>query len=210
MKVRTGIWVGAVALAASATVYAQQSQVDRAFTATGASCDQVTWSREALQSYPNVARACREVMERDGTYFVRFEGEVRRVADRGREVTIDFRDGDRLTLTPPENLSITIDGRPTEPRNLRPGDQLTFYIPQNQLAATFFPGQPEPATAQPVPIRPAPAEPAAGQRVAAATPAGGGVLPRTASSLPMLGVAGLMLIVLGAVLTARRAMRPSV
>ena len=197
----TTMFVGTVALTASALVSAQQG----AFTATGLSCDQVTWSAEALRAYPRIASACRDVLERDGTYFVRFEGEVQQVADRGQQITIDFVDGDRLTLTPPEDLSIVIDGRQTAPRNLRRGDQLRFYIPQDQLAATFFAGQPETAPAQIVPIAPAPDE----EQVAAATPAERAVLPRTASTLPLFGAAGLILVALGAALTLRRRARAS-
>jgi hypothetical protein len=145
-------------------------------------------------------------LQRDSKYFVRFEGEVLRVADRGQQITIDFLDGDRVTLTPPESLSLTINGVPTAPRNLRPGDELTFYIPQDQLAAaTFFAGQPETAPAQEVPISPALAEP----QVAAATPAPAGVLPSTASALPLLSYAGLFLVLLGAALTVRRLTRPA-
>jgi hypothetical protein len=202
MTIRTRILMGAVALAASTAVCAQ-SRIDRAFDATGTSCDQVTWSEEALESYPRIESACREVMERDGKYFVRFEGEVQSVADRGREITIDFRDGDRLTLTPPENLSIYINGRPTAPRNLRPGDQLNFYIPQDQLTATFFAGETETAPAQDVPMSPAPEE-----RFAAATQPER-TLPGTASVLPLLGFLGLLLVALGAALSLRRWIHPS-
>jgi hypothetical protein len=202
MSLSKTILVGAIALASSAAVFAQ-SRVDRAFSATGASCDQVTWSQETLQTYPRIASACREVMERDGKYFVRFEGEVDRVADRGRAITVDFREGDRLTLEPPENLRITIDGREISPRELRPGDQLNFYIPQDQLVATFFAGEPETAPAEEAPITPEPEE-----SYAAAEPEES-TLPGTASALPMLGVAGLILVALGAVLTIRRARRAS-
>jgi hypothetical protein len=195
---KSSLLLGAVALASSATVSAQTS-VDRAFTATGTSCDQVTWTEETLETYPQIASACQEVMERDGKYFVRFEGEVERVRDRGREITVDFRQGDRLTLSPPENLSLYIDGRRTSVASLRPGDQLTFYIPQDQLVATFFEGEPETSTAQEAPITAEPEE-----TFAAAAPESQSRLPGTASALPMLSVAGLMLIAFGAVLSIRR------
>jgi hypothetical protein len=96
--------------------------------------------------------------------------------------------------------------RATAPRNLRPGDELTFYIPQDQLAAaTFLAGQTETAPAQEVPINPAPAEP----QVAAAAPAPASVLPSTASALPMLGFAGSFLVLFGAALTVSRLTRPT-
>lgn len=211
MKMRTSMLVGAVVLAASAAVYAQEP----AFTATGQSCDQVTWSRQALEVYPNIAEACQQVMQRDGKYFVRFDGEVRSVTDRGQQVTVDFRDGDLLTLTPPENLNLTINDKPTAPRDLLPGDKLRFYIPQDQLAAIFFAGQPETAPEQVVPIAPAPvlaaAAPAPAPAPQAAAPAPAPrALPGTASQLPLSALAGMLLVLLGSALTFRRMTRPSV
>jgi hypothetical protein len=202
MAIRVTLIFGAIALTASAAASAQ-GRSGVAFTATGTMCSDVTWSQEALATYPRIATACRDVLQRDGKYYVRFEGEVVRVADRGQQLTIDFRDGDRLTLTPPENLSLTINNRPTPVRELRPGDQLTFYVPQDQLAATFFAGQPETSPVQTVPITPTAREPVLAQTQPAPTR----VLPRTASLLPMTGAAGLILALFGAVLTVRRRMR---
>src|SRR5690606_8041968 len=147
--------------------------------------------------YPRIATACREVMQRDGKYYVRFEGEVQRVADRGRQLTIDFRDGDRLTVTPPDNLSVTIDGRPTAARDLRPGDELTFYVPQDQLAVSFFAGQPQTSPPQIVPIEP-PREVVAQNQPPRQT------LPRTASLLPFAALAGWVLLAVGGALALKR------
>lgn len=198
----------ALALAFGASAFAQRS-VDAAFTATGERCEDITWSDEALERYPSIASACREVMERDGDYYVRFEGTVRRVADRGGRVTIAFEGGDTLTLTPPENLSLSIDGRERQPRDLRPGDELTFYVPEDQLAATFFAGQPETAEPQQVPISPTTDSTEdllaqADDDVSSEQPR----LPRTAGFLPFVGLGGLALVSLGALLTLWRRLRP--
>jgi hypothetical protein len=193
--------VGAAAAVACATAYAQD-RTNRAFTATGASCSQVTWSQESLALYPRIASACEEVMQRDGRYYVRFSGDVQRVADRGRSVTIAFRDGDRLTLTPPENMVLFINNQRTPVTDLRVGDQLRFYVPQDQLAASFFESEAPTAQAQVVPIAPpASAEPGL---LAQNQPAPGARLPRTASPLPLVGVAALGLFAFGGALTARR------
>lgn len=202
MAIRIALIFGAIALTASATAFAQGRR-DAAFTATGTMCSDVTWSEQTLAQYPRIASACRDVLQRDGKYYVRFEGEVVSVADRGQQLTIDFRDGDRLTLTPPENLSLTINNRPTLVRDLRPGDALRFYVPQDQLAATFFAGQPETSPVQTVPIAPAAREPLVAQN----QPTPARALPRTAGWLPMTGAAGLILALFGAVLTLRRRMR---
>jgi hypothetical protein len=68
----------------------------------------------------------------------------------------------------------------------------------------FFEGEPETATAQEAPITAEPEE-----TVAAAEPERQSNLPGTASPLPMLGFAGLILIALGAVLSIRRLTRSS-
>ena len=204
MTLRTACISVAVSLLMSATVLAQD-RAGAAFTATGTTCSAVRWSEQALSAYPRIASACREVVQRDGKYYVRFEGEVVRVAERGQQLTVDFRDGDRLTLTPPENLTLTINDRPTLVRNLRPGDDLRFYVPQDQLAAAFFAGQPETAPVQTVPIAPAPREPLLAQAQTETAPPR--TLPRTASFLPLAAAAGLILTLFGAGLTVRRRRR---
>jgi len=174
-----------------------QSGMDAAFTATGSSCDQVTWSPDSLAKYPNIAKACQAVLQRDGRYFVKFGGEVKRVADRGKKLTVAFKDGDRLTLNPPEDLTVDINGKATPIARLRPGDMLTFYVAQDRLAANM--SADNNAVAPLVPIAPAPEEPS-GSMMASKD------LPRTASALPTIGLAGLLLVGLGAALTLRRRM----
>jgi hypothetical protein len=191
-----------VALTASAVLPAQ-SRIDRAFTATGESCDQVTWSQEALAKYPNIESACQEVMERDGEYYVKFSGTVRRVEDRGRTITVDFKGGDQLALHPPENMSLYVDGRERSPGALRRGDELTFYIPQQMLAA-----EPAQEVTKVVGVTVIPlgrirmAEAPQGQTTEpGATPS---ELPMTAGLWPLVGLSGLLLTALGALLTLRR------
>lgn len=199
MTTRTTLLGAVLALAFGTNAFAQRS-ADAAFTATGASCDEITWSEAALEQYPNIASACQGVMERDGEYYVRFEGEVRRVSERGGRVTIAFEDGDTLTLAPPQNLTLTIDGRTRAPRDLRPGDDLTFYVPEDEVTATFFAGQPETSDPQNVPIS---AEESSGDLLAQSGGAGS-ELPTTAGFLPLVGVGGLALLGLGSLLTLWR------
>lgn len=210
MTSRVTVLGAAFAVVVSADVSAQRS--DPAFTATGESCEDVTWSAEALERYPNIASACQEVMQRDDQYFVRFAGEVRRVADRGSRVTIAFEGGDTLTLTPPENLALTIDGRERQPRDLLPGDELTFYVPQDQLAATFFAGQPETSEPQEVPISPTTdtTDDLLAQADDVELESEQPTLPRTAGFLPFFGVGGLALLGLGATLTLWRRLQRSI
>lgn len=196
---------GAMAIAASAAW--GQSTSNNAFTATGSSCDQVTWSDEALAKYPHIASACQEVVNRDGKYFAKFEGEIRRIAKGGREITLDFKGGESLKLTPSEGMSVDVGGKKTPIHDLRPGSVLNFFVPQDQLAAQFPEG-----TRVSVPIPMSASEP---QQVAALVPhttmsASAPKMPKTASELPAVGLLGSMLVALGAVLTiCRRTERSS-
>ncbi|HEU4617745.1 MAG TPA: hypothetical protein VFV10_06860 [Gammaproteobacteria bacterium] len=202
MTVRTSMmWKSALLLAMSATsvaTFAQNRRADAAFTATGTNCEDVTWSDDALAQYPNIADACQGVMQREGKYYVKFEGEVRRVRDRGQQITVDFRGGDTLTLSPPENMSLTIDGRTRQASALRPGDELTFYVPQDQLTADFFADENATAAPQVVPITPSE------ELVAQDNAGASGALPTTASVLPYGAVAGVLLLAAGGLLTLRR------
>ena len=201
MSKRSILILSAVALAASAASLAQ-SPTDRAFTATGTRCEDVTWSRESLAQYPRIANACQSVTQQNGKSYVKFSGEVRKVGDRGRTLTVAFKDGDQVTLSPPENLSIYIDGKATPVRDLRRGDVLNFYVPQDQLAAEFPEGE-RFAVAVPVPFAPAESARVAlvpGARMSSTAPE----LPKTASQLPALGLCGLLLTALGAALTTLR------
>jgi len=191
----------ALALGASAAGIAQTA-ADMTFTATGTDCADVTWSKATLAQYPHIAKACQGVVQRDGKYFVKFSGNVRKVADHGRTLTVSFKNGERVTLNPPENMSVDVNGKELAVGDLRSGDTLNFYVPQSRLAVQFPEGDPLRVS---VPIRVTSARPEPGTLVPGATmPSGAPKLPKTASELPAIGLCGLLLTALGATLTGLR------
>jgi LPXTG-motif cell wall-anchored protein len=111
-------------------------------------------------------------------------------------------------------ITIVRDGRPAEVSDFREGDTLSATIittrqPQvlteREVQATLArataaatPPAPRPATAAPAPAQAAPPAAAAPPAPAART------LPSTASSWPLLGLAGVLSLAMGFVLTARR------
>jgi LPXTG-motif cell wall-anchored protein len=189
--------MAAIALAASATAWGQSGA---SFTATGQDCSQVTWSAESLAKYPKIASACQSVLQKDGSYYVKFSGEVKKVQNRGADLTVQFKDGNRVVLHPDPNFTVSINGKATKPSGLRPGDQLNFYIPQSRLVAQLD-ETPSATPVEEVRMDPAPAEEPA--------PAMAQELPKTASPLPTFGLIGLALLALGAALTAYRLNRRS-
>lgn len=194
-----------LALAVGGGAFAQSDSLAKAFTANNAeNCTQIVWSQETLARFPRIAIACKEVVKKDGRTFVKFEGPVTRVARGGEEIDVRFNPrSEPLTLTPPADMEIEIEGRKTPVSRLRPGDTLTFYVPEDRLAANFY-SESAPTAAPQVVLIVAPVP----QRVAATTPSNDySDLPRTAGTLPLLGLLSAMLIAIGAGLTARRWMQ---
>jgi hypothetical protein len=197
MKTSAKIIAAAVALAAAAGVFAQSS-VDRAFTANGDSCVAINWSAETLAKHPKIASACQEVMQKDGKTYVKFEGDVKKVSKNGTEVVMDIKGGDVITLHPVEGRTVYIGGKKTPVKSLRPGDTLTFYIPEDRFTATVM----ETPTAPVEEIAIAPP-----MTAMAMTTTDYSDLPSTASNWPLIALFGALAIGLAATMRARRAMR---
>jgi hypothetical protein len=58
--------LSAIVITAAGTSVNAQGAADRAFTATGSSCDQITWTQASLSKYPRIVSACQAVLEKDG------------------------------------------------------------------------------------------------------------------------------------------------
>jgi hypothetical protein len=198
MKTRAKIIAAAVALAAAAGVFAQSSSVDRAFTAAGDNCLSINWSAETLAKHPKIASACQEVMQKDGKTYVKFEGDVKKVSKNGTEVVMDMKGGDVITLHPVEGRTVYIGGKKTPVKSLRPGDSLTFYIPEDRFAAAVM--ETPAAPVEEIAIAPMQVE-----QVAMTTTDYS--LPRTASNWPLLALFGVLAVGLAAGMRTRRALR---
>lgn len=209
MRLSFVVALGIIAAFAVGAASAQTS-VDRTFKASGENCRDVEWSKEMLSEYPGIGAACQSVERRAGKTYVKFQGTVREVINNGQRVRIDFKQGDTLTLAPPANTVLYMDGRETPVSQLRRGAQLNFYVPEDQLTAHFF-ADDRGATSVAVPIVNEPivareqSHPALGttdrQAVAARE------LPATGSSLPLIAWVAVMLIAAGAGVTLYRMFR---
>jgi hypothetical protein len=197
MKTRAKIIVAAAALAAAAGVYAQSS-VDKAFSAEGSNCTQITWSPEMLAKHPKIASACQEVMQRDGKNYVKFEGEVKKVSKGGTEVVMDMKGGDKLTLNPQPDRTVMVGGKKVPVKSLRPGDTLTFYVPEDRVVAAVM--ETPSAPVEEIAIAPPVVE-----QVAMTTTDYS--MPHTASSWPLVALGGLLALGFAGVLRARRTLR---
>lgn len=207
---RFSVLVSTTVLAAFTTAASAQTSVDRTFKAGGEHCRDVEWSQELLREYPGIGAACQSVEHRAGKTYVKFEGTVKEVIENGRQVRIDFKEGETLTLAPPANAVLYMDGRETPISQLRRGTKLNFYVPEDQLTAQLFADDSGTKTVA-VPIvteqavvreQSQPAQMAAQRESVAARE-----LPATAGALPLVAVFGVMLLIAGAGATLYRVLR---
>jgi LPXTG-motif cell wall-anchored protein len=185
--------LSAACLIACASAATAQTSVDRSFTAVSNNCDSITWSERAVATYPTIASACQGVEERNGKKYVKFQGTVKSNQNRGQRLVVNFKDGGEVTLTPPPETRLYVNGKKTPVSDLARGDQLNFYIAEDRLAAQF--PETEGASARfvlvPIVIRE--------QQLAS--------LPSTAGPLPLLALVGALSLGLGGLLSLYRRRR---
>jgi LPXTG-motif cell wall-anchored protein len=175
-----------------------QTKVDRSFKAVSKDCSGIEWSEEALARYPTIASACQGVEERNGKTYVKFEGTVKRNVKKGEQLVVNFKDGGEVTLDPPDDLQLNVDGKRVPLASLRRGDALNFYIAEDRFAAQFPETETVTARLIVVPIA-SPEQVESEERMAA--------LPSTASPLPLVALGGLLSLGLGGLLTLYRRRR---
>jgi hypothetical protein len=216
----TRLAVTAAILACASAADAQQADTQTlAKPAVNAgSCTDITWQKEILARYPNIAAACQEVVVSNGTRFARFTGELVRVSPNGR-VTFDFmdRDGHSLgkptTLLPAPTQRALIQGKYYRLSDLIPGQQLNMYVPESGLTVATEPVAEsvpmakmlldEPAAAAETPPEPVRLAEAAPQPAATEATR----LPDTAGWTPLIGLGGLIALAAGIVMGMRRRLR---
>ena len=128
-----GIVAACVVSAASA-----RTSVDRTFTASTRECRDVQWSADLLRDYPGIGAACQSVEQRAGRTFVKLQGTVETVSRDGRQLKVDLKDGQTLTLAMGESTVLYMGGIETPITKLYPGAKLNFYLPEDRLVAPLL------------------------------------------------------------------------
>jgi len=111
---------------------------------------------------------------------------------------MDMKGGDRITLNPDPNKVLNIGGNKVKVKNLKPGDQLTFYVPDGRVVAAVM--ETPTAPVEEIPISSAPITQVAMTETTYD-------MPKTASSWPLVALFGALAIGLAGLLRARRATR---
>lgn len=113
--------------------------------AVGAGCSNVTFNAEFLKAYPRAPAACQEVVTKDGKKVVRFTAQVSKVTkDHFQLVFLNavgkpIEPAQTLTLIPQAGQKLTVDGKQVAYAELRKGDKLDFWVPENDVGAYLDP-----------------------------------------------------------------------
>jgi LPXTG-motif cell wall-anchored protein len=146
-------------------------------------CDDIDWKSAVTDQYPSIANACDAVVTKNGKLYARVEVELLRVSNRTLTFRIQNNDGTSggtYTQTVDTNWRAHIGGENYRPRDLSRGQKLNVYMPGDRWVVIPEMEDETPAVTMAVVPKAAP------------------MLPQTASSLPLFGVLGGMLIALAA------------
>lgn len=161
--------------------------------AQAASCSDVIWAAEMLESNPNIAPACLDVVDKGGNQAVKLTARIVRQGVNSTVVQWQMPDGSWSASErrfPERGATAEIGGQTIRIQELAPRQVVNVYIPS--AGNWSLPAAPAPAPAAPAPA-PAPApepEPEA--------------LPTTATQVPLFALLGGLLILLGGAVSFAR------
>jgi len=114
-------------------------------------CDDVNWSAEVTDVFPNAREACQGITLRDDVVYAKFSAKV---VDANKDaVTIEFLDRkdkpvSRVKFAPPQDGTVMLrdsagtGGTKTAYSKLEKGSILNFYVPHNRWGLYAPPGEP--------------------------------------------------------------------
>jgi LPXTG-motif cell wall-anchored protein len=159
-----------------------------------AACQRVQYSEEVLARFPNIRAACLDVINKDGNNYAVVKADLVRATARRMTIRVKRPDGshsDPIGVNVAPNDRLNVGGKPTAIQDIAIGQELTAYINVTDPGIALAPAdETAPVEFTPVPATPEPA-PAAVASTAAE-------MPKTATSLPLIGSIGFLLLALGA------------
>jgi hypothetical protein len=180
-------------LLASLTLFGGLAATQSALAQGG--CGDITFTGAVASQFPEAKNACLEMVTRSGQQFAHFKGEIEGVS--GSQVRARFKlpNGQyskTYAFTPQSGARININGTKYRFNELSRGQELDVYIPPDRWEFDL----PESENF----VAAAPAEVVRVTTITVASP----TLPKTASSVPLVGVLSVALLALGTALTLIR------
>lgn len=160
--------------------------------AQAADCNTAQYSAAVLERFPNIARACYDVIEKGGQQYAVVKADLIRTDRDALYVRVKLPDGTRSEtrrIAVDRDFRVVIDGSSVPLDEVAVGQELTTYVKVSEPVYAMALDVEE--------IRTSPLEPATPLPVAMASNVTPPPMPRTASLVPALGIAGALLIALG-------------
>jgi hypothetical protein len=162
--------------------------------AQSVTCENAQYDSEVLARFPNIAKACSEIITKDGQQFAVVKARLDRVDPSGRVgVRVKQPDGSyskQISIRPRPDLKVKVDGKAATVRDLATPQEITAYVKVRAPEMALAPAEPSEQLVF-IPIE----EPQ--EQMAAA-------LPATAGILPLFGLLGVMSLLLGGLLSVIR------
>jgi hypothetical protein len=159
--------------------------------AQGPECQQVQFSEQVLERFPDARQSCLDVITRDGEEYAVFKAQLQEVRGNTLRVRVRNPDGSygRLqSIRTSPGRRVLIDGRPYPVGDLAPNQELTAYVHVTRPEIALEPATAsEPVEAAPLAAADASEDPAP-TRLATAPPE----MPATASPLENVALLGLL------------------
>ena len=155
-------------------------------------CERVEFSQDVLARFPNIRKACLDVISKDGQEYAVVKADLVRATARRMTVRVKLPDGTHAeprAINVRPGFRLNVNGKSTPIEEIAVGQEITAYVNVTDPGIALAPAEPS----DPVEFTPVPAEPEPEQ--AASAPA---EMPKTATRLPLLGAFGVALLALGA------------
>ena len=109
-------------------------------------CETVNFGADVLAEFPNAAKACRGVLEKNGIVYARYVAEV--VDSSKGNVTVVFEDKDgkgvaKVVIAPTDDSALSIGGKATKYSSLKKGDVIDVWLPHSRFGLYGTPGGPK-------------------------------------------------------------------
>ena len=102
-------------------------------------CMAIKWNAQFLKDHPNAPAGCQEVDTRDGVKYAKFSGTVKSVS--GGQATVAMKnvagtERGSIKVDVSGDKMITINGKQEKAGDVKPGDNLNFYVKEGDFGAS--------------------------------------------------------------------------
>ena len=109
-------------------------------------CQRVEFSQEVLARFPNIRKACLDVINKDGQEYAVVKADLVRATSRRMTVRVKLPDGthsDPIGINIKGNARVNVNGQPTRIEDIAIGQELSAYINVTDPGIALAPVEPK-------------------------------------------------------------------